>query len=234
MKCLERGGTILELGSGTGRVLLSLATHGVHVTGLEQSTKMLDACTAKMGEAIGDFSNITLIEGDMRCFELNEYFNTIIIPYRTLMHMVRPEQQLEYLQSVRKHLEPDGRLFFNVWVPDYGYIHFFRADGGESELNFIDTYVLPNSENHLNHYHKVVTYPHEQRLVEEHVLIELDSKENEIETHTLPMTRTWFSIHELKWLTQSAGLEIVNVWGGFNEKPLDAESEESIWELKIK
>jgi SAM-dependent methyltransferase len=233
LKCLERGGSVLELGSGTGRILLPLATEGVHVTGLEQSTKMIEVCVAKMKNIEGDFSTATLVEGDMRNFKFDDLFDTIIMPYRTLMHIVRPEQQLQCLESIRKHLKPDGRVFLNVWLPDYGYIHFFKSDGGESDLNFVDRYPLPDSENHIDHFHKVISYPVEQRLVEEHTLVELDPNNREIDRQALPMMRTWFSIPELNWLIQCAGLEVVNVWGDFEEGPIDSDSEESVWELKL-
>jgi SAM-dependent methyltransferase len=230
--CTKRGGSVLELGSGTGRILLSLANEGMRVTGLDQSPKMLDVCRTKMDRLDGEFPHVQLVEGDMRNFDLDEQFHTIISPYRTFMHIVRPEQQLQCLQSIRKHLEPDGRLFLNVWMPDYGYIHFFKADSGECNFNFIDDYPLDGSLNRLHHYHKVISYPEEQRLVEEHLLIEMDSNKNELERHTLPMTRTWFSVRELTWLVRCAGFEIVHTWGDFEGSPLRADSEESVWELK--
>ena len=42
------GGAILELGCGTGRVLLPLARVGHEVTGIDLSERMLDVCLAKL------------------------------------------------------------------------------------------------------------------------------------------------------------------------------------------
>ena len=233
-RCTQRGGRILELGCGTGRVLLALAETGLSVTGLDQSKKMLDVCRQKIESNETSLPKVDLVHGDMRDFQFDSTFDTIVLPYRTLMHVVRPAQQLQCLRSIRNNLSADGRVFLNVWVPDHGYIHFFREGGDESEMNFVENYDLPDTPNRLDHFHKVITYPQEQLIIEEHLLIELNGRGDEVSRQTLPMTRTWYTFREMNWLIHSAGFETVNVWGDFLEAPLSEESEESVWELQIR
>ena len=47
MAAAAGGGPILELGCGTGRVLLPLARAGYEITGLDLSAQMLERCRAK-------------------------------------------------------------------------------------------------------------------------------------------------------------------------------------------
>ena len=42
------GGPVLELGAGTGRVLIPLARTGLEVVGLDSSQLMLDRCSEKL------------------------------------------------------------------------------------------------------------------------------------------------------------------------------------------
>src|SRR6516162_4197801 len=64
-------GEVLELGCGTGRVLLAAAQAGCAVTGLDNSKHMLARCRAKAdasGSGVRD--RITLVEADMTDFQL--------------------------------------------------------------------------------------------------------------------------------------------------------------------
>src|SRR5213592_1966285 len=63
-------GPVLEVGCGTGRVLIPTARAGIDITGLDLSSRMLDACRRRLleePEAIR--SRVRLIPGDMRNFD---------------------------------------------------------------------------------------------------------------------------------------------------------------------
>ena len=65
------GGPVLELGCGTGRVLVPVARTGCEITGLDPSPAMLDICRKRLKEEDSDLrKRVTLIEGDMRDFNL--------------------------------------------------------------------------------------------------------------------------------------------------------------------
>ncbi len=57
------GSPLLELGCGTGRLLIPLAEAGYRVTGVDLSPTMLRIARAK-AEAAGVAERVTLIEGD--------------------------------------------------------------------------------------------------------------------------------------------------------------------------
>jgi cyclopropane fatty-acyl-phospholipid synthase-like methyltransferase len=44
----ESGGPVLEIGCGTGRLLIPTARAGVHITGLDNSEEMLEICRRKL------------------------------------------------------------------------------------------------------------------------------------------------------------------------------------------
>src|SRR3712207_9583685 len=70
------GGPILELACGTGRLTRALARAGHEIVGLDASRAMLRAAQAK---AEGEDVEITLVQGDMRSFDLGRRFPLVIV-----------------------------------------------------------------------------------------------------------------------------------------------------------
>jgi len=69
------GSPVLELGCGTGRILIPVAQAGVTITGLDLSVPMLDIARRKVAALDADTQDrIELVEGDMRRFSLGRRF----------------------------------------------------------------------------------------------------------------------------------------------------------------
>lgn len=116
--------TVLELGCGTGRILLPLARRGHTVTGLEQSDTMLTRCRAKLAaEPPAVRSRVALFQGDVRDFTVAPPsaggFALVIAPFRVFQHLTSTADQLACLGAIRRHLAPGGRLVFDVFNPNY-------------------------------------------------------------------------------------------------------------------
>jgi SAM-dependent methyltransferase len=114
----EAGGPVLELGCGTGRVLIPTARAGVEIVGLDASPRMLDICRARLTVETPEVqSRATLVHGDMRAFDLGRRFTLATIPFRPFQHLLSVEDQLACLQSIRRHLLDNGRLVFDLFNP---------------------------------------------------------------------------------------------------------------------
>lgn len=113
------GGPVLEVGCGTGRVLLPTARAGVEIVGLDASPSMLAVCRERLsGEPESVQSKVTgLVEGDMRGFEFGREFKLVTIPFRPFQHLVTVEAQMLCLLSIRRHLAADGRLILDIFNP---------------------------------------------------------------------------------------------------------------------
>lgn len=115
------GGPVLELGCGTGRVLIPIARAGIDIVGLDLSPRMLAVCRDKLAREADDVrARVRLVEGDMTAFHLDRRFPLITTPFRPFQHILTVEGQLACLACVREHLA-DGGLFvldlFNPSVP---------------------------------------------------------------------------------------------------------------------
>jgi ubiquinone/menaquinone biosynthesis C-methylase UbiE len=115
----EGGGAVLELGCGSGRLLLPLARAGFAVTGVDNSAGMLARARERVaGETTAVRTLITLVEGDMAELALPEAarFALAIVPYNTLLHL-KPEQVATMLRGVKRVLGENGRLFIDLINP---------------------------------------------------------------------------------------------------------------------
>ena len=106
-------GPILELGCGTGRVLLPLGTADYRMFGLDLDLEMLRFCARQFSPGIQ--AHVHLFQADMSQFRLDLRFGLIMLPCNTLSTL--PPATLErMLACVQEHLLPDG--FFAASLPN--------------------------------------------------------------------------------------------------------------------
>lgn len=113
------GRDVLELGCGSGRLLVPLVRDGARVVGLDYSQPMLRRC----GERISRLrpaarERAQLVRGDFRRFHLGRRFPLIACPFNAMMHLYTHEEMAAFLGCVRAHLLPAGLFAFDVLNPD--------------------------------------------------------------------------------------------------------------------
>ena len=110
---------ILELGCGTGRVLIPLAGEGHRATGIDFSLSMLERARAKIGELPRRTAGrIVLIAGDIAHFSLDRQFDLVIIAFNSLLSVPGFRRQQTVLANAWNHLKPGGKLIISVLNPD--------------------------------------------------------------------------------------------------------------------
>ena len=101
---------VLELGCGTGRVLLPLAAWCGFIHGIDRSQAMLARCLQKVQAAAIPPSKASVELGDITDFALGQRFDLIIAPYR-VFQLLETDAQVEGLfQCVRAHLATRGQI----------------------------------------------------------------------------------------------------------------------------
>ncbi len=110
---------VLELGCGTGRVLLPLANStGLECVGVDPSEEMLEVFASKPGA-----DSIRLVRASMQSFDLGAYpqkwsarprFGLIYSAYSPFRYLITVEEQVAALRCVRRHLLPHGVFAFDV------------------------------------------------------------------------------------------------------------------------
>ncbi|CAL9505369.1 Cypemycin N-terminal methyltransferase [Nocardiopsis dassonvillei] len=109
---LAPGGSVLELGVGTGRVALPMAARGLKVTGIDASEEMLRKLRendpeGRITAVVGDFSE-ELPEGS---------FDVTVNPLNTLCMISDAEKQLDTLRLMRSRTADDGVVVLETYNP---------------------------------------------------------------------------------------------------------------------
>jgi SAM-dependent methyltransferase len=119
-RALARGASeVLELGCGSGRLLVPLVRDGVRAVGLDYSQPMLRRCAERLARLKpAARSRALLVRGDFRGFALGRRFPLVVCPFNAMMHLYSRADQRAFLAAVRAHLAPRGLFAFDVLNPD--------------------------------------------------------------------------------------------------------------------
>lgn len=206
----ETGGPILELGCGTGRILLPIARAGIACVGLDASPAMLRVFREK-----GPPDDVALLLGDMRRFALGAgRFRLITAPFRALSHVLEVADQLACLDCVRRHLAPGGVFAFDVFDP---------------KLEIVAQGELPE--------HIGAEFEYDGRAMRRWESVRFDLSRQVLTvafrfeggppevTGTAEVQMRWFYRYELEHLLARAGFTDVRFLGGFERRPWTAGAE---------
>jgi ubiquinone/menaquinone biosynthesis C-methylase UbiE len=205
------GGPVLELGCGTGRVLLPIARTGLACTGVDPSGQMLRVLRAKQPP-----SNLTLVQGTMQTLELPERgFALVYMAFRAFQHLLTVADQLEALTRIRDHLRPDGLLAFDVFEPDLASIAIAeRLDQAQPPFEQDGRMIERRFDVRRDHVRQVID-----------VVFRYVDVESQRELGTEQIAMRWCYRYELEHLLVRAGFEPLRWSSGYDGGPYVARGE---------
>jgi SAM-dependent methyltransferase len=222
----KAGGKILELGCGTGRVLIPTALAGYDITGIDFSPYMLKKCREKVAELPAKIQHqIHLVQGDMTKFNTGEKYALATIPFRPFQHLITVTEQKACLDCIHEHLTEKGKLVFDVfhiYLPRLIDTRYFMEMAVGESLQLPDGRVVKRTErtaafHHAEQYNDIeliyyVNYPdgRKERLV-----------------HAFPMR--YFYRYEIEHLLSLCGFKILEFYGNFDKSGFTDESPEMIF-----
>jgi SAM-dependent methyltransferase len=219
------GGSVLEVGCGTGRILLPIARSGRTIDGLDASPQMLQRCAEKLEkEPVAVQRRVTLHRGDARDFDIGRQFDLVIAPFRVMQHQITIEDQLGFLYSVARHLVPGGRLTFDVFNPNFAAL--VSADGVERE----DTpqTALPDGRT-FRRAGRVARVRWIDQVSEIELVYYISSASGtQVERHVQSFDMRWFLRAELVHLLARSGFRIRSIYGDLDRSTLTNGSPELI------
>jgi len=108
--------SILDLGCGTGKNAIPLARRGYQVTGVDLSADMLEHARQKANLLVDSSSKSpAFFRGDVRSIDLGQHFDAVLMMFAVLGYQLTNHDVLSTLQTVRRHLKPNGLFIFDVW-----------------------------------------------------------------------------------------------------------------------
>ena len=232
------GGSVLELGCGSGRVTLPIARAldeaggDGQVIGIDAMPSMLERGTAKLTrERRSVRGRVHFQRGDFTlrgegAIELGRRFERVFMPFNTLMHCYDHEAQRALFDVVRRHLAPGGELHFDVLLPAP------ESLGRDPEKVYsIGTTTLPSTGKRYRYRERFEYDPMSQVQIIEMIFVGVDDP---TDLHVVPLAHRHFFPQELRLLLQSEGFEILRHDGDFEGDDLDEHAESQVIACRLR
>ena len=221
MLAAECGDPILELGCGTGRVLLPLAAAKHTITGVDISPALLARAAAKLRSQ--DSTRVRLVEADLRTLDLPEkQFAFAFCTSNTLMHFTSAEEQIAVLRNAAHHLRPGGRLLIDLFNPDLP-----RLFAVEGVMELADRWQDAQSGADVLKW-SVRRVDVAEQLQETTFIYEEIFADGRTQRTICPFTLRFLWRSEAELMLQTAGLLVEDVLGSFDGDPYASDSEHLI------
>lgn len=111
----RRLATILDLGCGTGGHAIPFAQRGFQVTGLDQSTTMIECARRKRTTLNGHTDYVRFEVGDARHAGLGKRFDLVTCMFAVLSYQTTDNDALALFKNARRHLDPGGLFLCDYW-----------------------------------------------------------------------------------------------------------------------
>ncbi len=108
--------SVLELGSGYGRVLAALTDGQRSVVGLERDAAFIALARRNLRAFTrAQRPSVRLVRGDLRHFAFSERFARVLLPYNALYCLLNKRDALACFRCVASALKARGVFAFDVW-----------------------------------------------------------------------------------------------------------------------
>jgi SAM-dependent methyltransferase len=193
---------VVELGVGTGRIAVPIASEGIRVIGVDSSPGMLEVCRERAETAgVGDLVDLRL--GDLLEPEVPERVELVLCPFRSYLHLKIDELRLGALRAARELLIDGGRLIFDVFAPGDDDIEETHGRWLEREPEIYERADWDKAARTLT---LSVRGP----------------------TGETTMTLAWLGADEWRGLLERAGFEVEALYGWFDRRPFRG-GEDMVW-----
>lgn len=221
---------VLELGCGTGRVLLEVARAGVPIWGLDSCPAMLERCQQRLDDMPSEIQQqVHLVQGSMTDFSLDQKFGLIYLPFREFMHLMTVAAQIEALDCMFSHLRPDGRLIINMYDIDLACLR----DGPDMDPGIFRQkhHDFTDPETHRNVLVSATsTYDAiPQILYEERIYETLDEQGRVVDKRYVFLSQRWYYRWEMHHLLERVGFKVVALYSNFRKEAYKELGSDMIW-----
>lgn len=223
----KAGGRTLELGCGTGRILIPTAVSGSEITGLDFSPYMLNKCREKLSQQSEEVKyRVRLVQGNMVDFTIEERYKLVTVPFRAFQHLVPVDEQKGCLESVYSHLESDGLLVLDVFRP-----YLPRLIPNEEymvEMEDTPETVLPNGRK-LRRTNRVAGFHPELQYNDIEIIYYITFPDGKTERLVQSFPMRYFFRYEMEHLLTTCGFQVINLFGDFDKSEFAEDSPEMIF-----
>jgi SAM-dependent methyltransferase len=212
----ERGGPVLDLGCGTGRLMLPLLRDGHVVVGVDLARPMLTRAAARVARLRADLRRkALLVRGDLRALPFHKRrFSFAVAAFHTIQHCESDAELLRFFRGAAAALMPGGWLAFDTFAPTRRFIERrgpsaptrFRDPRSGRATIYTESHVLDGSVLAMTFRYQPVAGTGKR-------------------ARTVSLRHRLVQPREIEALLARAGLTLIASWGSFDGLPLDPDDE---------
>jgi len=211
----EYGDPVLDVGCGTGRVMLYLAQAGCEVHGIDSEDAMLERARRKLDAMPDVRERVTFYHGDVLTFPLERRFKLALLPYNALMHFHDQETQLRLLRRMREWTDPAGLLVLDL--PNAG--ETFATQDSEA-LTLERMFIEPDT-GHLVMQQAVSVLDRVEQLMRVTWIYDEITGDGAIKRTIAPILFRYYFYPEIRLLLAQTGFEVHDVYGDVDGSPFE-------------
>lgn len=198
------GGSVLELGTGRGRVTRMLAEAGALVVGIDVCGDMLATARRRLAH----HHRVHLLAADMRELALRKRFDLVVAPNDPFTHLTEDDDRRAAIEAAVRHLAPGGVFVLDLpWLPVEEYREACGTNGLVRERTHDDGLTVRE---------RWRCDPQTRRCATRYDYLHGDDVEESATFHA----RLW-SAGELERRLGRVGLGIEERWGDYVRSPFD-------------
>ena len=209
----QNHGPALDIGCGTGRLILRYLAEGLDVDGIDTSEDMLDFCREK---ATARGLSPKLYQQSMHELNLPRKYKTIFIPCGTFCLLINREDAMQALRCMYDHLEPGGELVFNLfWEIGKGGWFWNEVDGKWHHMFYDD---LPNGDQ-VFQYMMTDKVDHAEQQFFGRRKYRLVSNGQVIYEEIFPSHERVYGKYEIQMMLELTGFRGIKIYDGWQDEP---------------
>lgn len=209
------GQPVLDVGCGTGRLLLDYLAEGIDIDGVDNSPEMLGICREK-AQRLALAPRVHLQE--MEALDLPRRYRTILVPSSSFQLLIDLSDAGAAMRGFHAHLEPGGVLampFMILWKD---------GDPTEYDWKIVTEKVRPDDGAVVRRKSRVwYDVPNRLEHTEDMFEVILNDVVAAREHHRRSPATRWYTQDEAKALYRQAGFEEISVYSEFTFEPAPLE-----------
>lgn len=211
----EYGDPVLDVGCGTGRVMLHLAQEGYRVYGIDSEPAMLERAHRKAAMFPHLRDKLTFYQGNVLKYDLQQQFKLILLPYNCLTHFHTQDDQLTLLRRLRASIEPGGLLVSDLPNPADTF-----ASPDTDAISLERSFIEPETG------HLVMQQAHSlldrtSQLMHVTWIYDEITEDGAVHRTFAPTIFRYYFYSEVRLLLMNTGFEVVEVYGDTDRSPYE-------------
>jgi SAM-dependent methyltransferase len=210
-------GPVLDIGCGTGRIMLPCLRKGVDIDGLDLFEPML----ARLRQSAAKLGlSPRLYRADMEDFQIPRRYAMIMIPFNAFTHNLTQESQIRCLECCHEHLLPGGLLVFDGAFPGLHWI------AGQPEDRVLEHQTTDPRTGRMLRVFDTRSFDRVRQL--QHSITEVESVAADGSVEVVQRSEydtRWVYKEEMALLLRSAGYARWEINGDFDGRPLTKETD---------